>query len=76
MEKETFINHIANQFDETDISEFNSDTIFRNLEEWSSLTRLAIVNMIEKKYDVKINADDMHSVKTIGELYTLVNLKH
>jgi len=33
MEKETFIKHFADQFDETDISQFNSDTVFRNLEE-------------------------------------------
>ena len=31
MELQEFINNFANQFDDTDISEFQSDTVFQDL---------------------------------------------
>lgn len=67
-----FIKNFANQFDDTDLSEFKPDTKFRDLEEWSSLTGLAIMNMIEKKYGVKLTVLELRKVNTIEELYHVV----
>lgn len=50
MEIKQFIADFADQFDETELSEFQPETEFRELEEWSSLAGLAILNMIGKKY--------------------------
>ena len=66
-----FIKNFADQFDDTELSQFTSATNFRELEEWSSLTALAVLNMIGKKY-TPIKADEMRQVKTISELYDLV----
>ena len=49
-----FIQNFANQFDETDASEFQATTDFRQLDEWSSLSSLAIISMIDDEYDVVI----------------------
>ena len=43
-----FIQNFANQFDETDASEFQATTEFRQLDEWSSLSSLAIISMIDE----------------------------
>lgn len=67
-----FIKNFANQFDDTDLSEFKPDTKFRDLDEWSSLTGLAIMNMIEKKYGVKLTVMDLRKANTIEELYHVV----
>lgn len=67
-----FIKNFANQFDETALSEFKPDTNFRDLEEWSSLTGLAVMNMVGKKYGVKLTVMDLRSAKTIEELYNVV----
>lgn len=72
---EEFIRNFANQFDDTDISEFESETKFRDLEEWSSLTALAILNMMGKKYNVTIKADEMKKANTIKELFILLQSK-
>ncbi len=72
---EQFIKYFANQFDDTDITEFKSETNFRDLEEWSSLTALAILNMMEKKYNVTIKADEMKKANTIQELFNLLQSK-
>ena len=75
METTEFIKNFASQFDETDASEFTLETRFRELDEWSSLNALAILNMIGKKYSVFIKPDEMKSLHTVQELFELVNSK-
>lgn len=75
MDLQDFIKNFANQFDETDSSEFTPDTNFRDLDEWSSLIVLAVLNMINKKYGVKLMPTDIKSAGTIKDLYNLVATK-
>ena len=44
-----FVLLFAEQFDDTDPSDITPETYFRELEEWSSLTGLAVMNIISKK---------------------------
>ena len=50
MDLEKFIEDFASQFDDTDASEIKADTKFRELEEWSSLTALSIIAMVDMRY--------------------------
>ena len=75
METTEFIKNFAAQFDDTEASEFTLNTRFRELDEWSSLNALAILNMIGKKYSVFIKPDEMKSLHTVQELFELVNSK-
>lgn len=75
MDLSQFIADFADQFDETEISEFNPETDYRNLDEWSSLNGLAILNMINKKYGVKLSASDIKDTKTIEDVFNLVKSK-
>ena len=43
MEIKEFIQNFADQFDDTDASVFTSETKFKELEEWSSLTALSVI---------------------------------
>ena len=72
MEMNDFIKNFGQQFDDTDVSDFTPETRFRELEEWSSLNALAVLNMIGKKYGIKILPDEMKPTQTIQELYDLV----
>lgn len=73
IDKDVFLKKIADQFDDTEASEINFETNFRELDEWSSLLALAVLNMIGKKYDVKLKPDEMRTANTVAELYDLVN---
>lgn len=70
-----FIKNFANQFDDTELSEFTPTTKFREMEEWSSLIALAVLNMIGKKYGVPLKHEEMKTTNTIQELFDLVNSK-
>ena len=65
---EKFIFSFADLFDET-------ATRFRELSEWSSLTALSVMAMVDEEYDVQLTGDEMRSVHTIEELYNLVQSK-
>lgn len=75
MEIKEFIQNFADQFDDTDASVFTSETKFRELEEWSSLTALSVIAMIDEEYDVAIKGDDMRAANTVGDLFNIVSGK-
>ena len=67
-----FIEHFAEQFEETDAAEFKADTKFHDLDEWSSLTALSIIAMVDEEYDVTLKGDDIKNSETIEALFNLV----
>lgn len=69
---EKFINNFADLFDETNTSEFNSETNFKNLEEWDSLIALSVMSMIDEVYEVSITADEIRTANTINDLFLLI----
>ena len=75
MDANDFIKNFAAQFDDTDASEFTLETKFRELNEWSSLNALAILNMIGKKYSVVLKPEEMKPTNTVQELFDLVQSK-
>lgn len=72
MELKDFIENFANQFDDTDASEFKADTEFKALDEWSSLTALSIIAMVDEEYDVVLKGDDVKNAETIEDLFNVV----
>ena len=72
MSIDEFVKNFADQFDDTDASLIKSDSRFRDIDEWSSLNALAVLNMINKKCKVIVSADELRKVNTVKELYDLV----
>ncbi|WP_431471799.1 acyl carrier protein [Nonlabens sp. SCSIO 43208] len=70
---EEFINNFADQFDETERTEFNIDTKFKDLDEWDSMIALSIIAMVDEEYDVTINGDHIKNANTLKDLYDLIN---
>ena len=75
MTLEEFVQRFAEEFDETPVESFHAATKFRELAEWSSLTALSIISMIDEEYDKQITGADLRSVQTIEELYNVVENK-
>lgn len=73
MEIKEFIENFADQFDEIDASVLKPETVFRELDGYTSLVALLIITMIDEEYDVTVTGDDMKKQVTIGDLYNLVS---
>ncbi|MFT5884029.1 MAG: acyl carrier protein [Arcticibacterium sp.] len=75
MNSEEFIQLFAEQFDETEVSEFHPKTSFRELEEWDSMVALMVIAMIDEEYNVKVSGDDIRNSATIQDLINVVGSK-
>ena len=75
MEIKEFIEHFAEQFDDTELSEFKPETVFHDLDEYTSLIALSIILMIDEEYCVSIDANEMSAAVTIEDLFNTVKSK-
>jgi acyl carrier protein len=76
MNASEFLNNFANQFDETELSVFNLKTNFKELNEWSSLTALSVMAMIDDEYGIMLSGNEINIANTIEDLFKLVEQKN
>lgn len=75
MTLDEFIEAFADEFDDTPVEDFKADTKYRQLDEWSSLTALSIISMVDDQFDKTITGADIRSTETIEDLYNLIQAK-
>ena len=75
MKLDDFVKLFAAQFDDTAEDLFTPDTEFKQLGEWSSLVALSIISMVDDEFDKQLTGADLRSVKTIKQLFDLVEKK-
>ena len=75
MEIKDFIEKFAEQFDDTDASEIKAETVFKDLDEWSSLIALSIIAMVDEEYDITIKGDEIRNSETVEDLFNAVKAK-
>lgn len=75
MELETFLKNFADMLDETAPELIKADTEFRELEEWSSLTALSLIAMVDQEYSIKLTGLDIRNSHLISDLFELVSSK-
>lgn len=67
-----FISNFCDILEETDPSTITETTIFKDLDEWSSLVALSLIAMVDENYDVTIGADDIRNANTLADLYNTI----
>ena len=75
MTLDEFVKAFAAELDDTPEESVTPETNYRELEEWSSLTALSIISMVDDNEDKTITGADLRSCKTIEELYNLIQSK-
>jgi len=71
MELNEFVQKFASEFDDTPAEQFSPSTVFKDLEEWSSLTALSIIAVVDEELDKRITGADIRNCSTIEDLYNL-----
>lgn len=69
---EEFVELFAEQFDDTDASEIQANTVFHDLDEWSSLIGLSVIAMVDEEFDIALKGDDVKNAVTVEDLYKSV----
>ena len=75
MELNEFVVNFANQFDDTDPEEIKADTVFHDLDEWSSLTGMSVLAMAKTEYDKAITGAELKACVTVEDVFNLIKNK-
>lgn len=72
MELNEFVANFAEQFDDTDVSEIKADTVFHDLDEWSSLTGMSVMALAKTEYGKTITGADLRACVTVEDVFNLI----
>ena len=75
MTLDEFVKAFAAEFDDTPEDQFTPATIYKELDEWSSLVALSIISMVDDEMDKRLTGADLRNCSTIEELFNLVEAK-
>lgn len=75
MELKKFVAEFADQFDDTDASEIKAETIFHDLDEWSSLIGMSVIAMAKTEYGKTITGKEIRECETVEDLFNLIASK-
>ena len=69
MEKNRFVQLVADMLYRTDRESLNLETLYKSLEEWNYLFEVSLAMMLEEEYQVEVTPEDFDSTRTLGELF-------
>ncbi len=72
MDIKVFIQNFADQLDDTDVEVLTPETVFRELDDWSSLVALSVIAMIYEEYGFSIDNETFKGAKTIRDLFDII----
>jgi acyl carrier protein len=75
MEITTFLQNFVSVLDDTDEALITNETIFRDLDEWDSLTALSLIAMVDEEYSLKLTGDDIKTSTTLQDIFEKIKNK-
>jgi acyl carrier protein len=75
MELSTFIKNFEKQFDDITPDSLKADTVFKDLDDWDSMTALSIIAMVDEEYSIKLTGNEIKQSQTIEDIYNVIKNK-
>jgi acyl carrier protein len=75
LEMTTFVQDFEELFDEVEQGSITKDSVFRDLDEWSSLIALTLIAMADENYEIKLTGDDIRTSNTVEDIYQKIIAK-
>ena len=66
MNREKFLSNIADALQTEDVLTF--DTVLDDLDEWDSLSKMAVLAFLNKTFNINIVFNDLNDISTIEDL--------
>lgn len=71
MNIQDFINKFAEAIEVEEVTGITGETLFRDLDEWSSLSVMLLIAFFDEEFEKEIGDTDIRNCSTIEELYQL-----
>lgn len=75
MELENFIIDFADQFEDTDPSEITPSTVYKDLDEWSSILAFSVIAMVKVNYGKTVTGAEIRHCNTVEDLFNTIAAK-
>ena len=75
MDIKEFTERFVEVFDDSEDLNLTPDTYYKELDEYSSLTILAIIAFADENFDVAITGKEIRETETVQDLYELITGK-
>ncbi len=72
VDEKQFLQNFADQFDD-EPEGLSMETLFRDIDGWSSIVALSIMAMCAEEYDVILSANEMENANRVSDIYNIVN---
>jgi acyl carrier protein len=67
--KQKFLNDFESILDEVKPGEIKLETKLNEIEDWSSLSALALIAMADQVYNISLTGEDVRSFVTVDDVY-------
>ena len=75
MELQEFIEKFADAIEIESVEKLSAETKFRDLDEWSSLSVLSTIAMLDEEYGIQIENSDFKVLNTIGDIAHYIEMR-
>ena len=75
MELNDFLAHFRDQFDDTDPETIEATTVYKDLDEWSSLIAFSVIAMVKVEYGKTVSGAEIRHCNTVEDLFNTVAAK-
>lgn len=75
MELNDFLTHFREQFDDTAPEEIEATTVYKDLDEWSSLIAFSVIAMVKVEYGKTVSGAEIRHCNTVEDLFNAVAAK-
>jgi acyl carrier protein len=72
MELQQFIKDLEEQFDEVPEGTITPQTKYKEIDEYSSLTAMCIIGMVDSKYGVTLSGEVLAQCDSVDDLFQVV----
>lgn len=76
MSVEVLITKIRQDLHELPLDDLSQDSVFKELDGWNSLHGLILMAMVSTEYGVDLTGEQIHSSKTVQDLYDIIHNKN
>ena len=70
-----FLNCFRDQFEDTDPESIELSTVYKDLDEWSSLLVMSVIAMVKMEYGKTVTGSEIRHCNTVEDLYNAIVAK-
>ena len=75
MNASDFLNKFQDQFEDTDPADIELSTVYKDLDEWSSIVSFSVIAMVKVEYDKILTGAEIRHCNTVEDLFNLIASK-